>query len=55
MGPKFALVKEIGTKLLLPNKTMTKHQREKFIKVFAILAISAMILGSVLSALVLFL
>ena len=33
---------------------MTKHQREKFIRVFAILAIAAMILGSALSALVLF-
>jgi hypothetical protein len=34
---------------------MNKKRREKFIKFFAILAISAMVLGSVVSALVLFL
>ncbi len=34
---------------------MTKKSRERFIKVFAILAIAAMIVGSIASALVLFL
>lgn len=34
---------------------MTKNQREKFIKVFAIFAILAMIFGGVASALVMFL
>lgn len=34
---------------------MTKKSRERFIKTFAILAIAAMIIGSVISALVLFL
>lgn len=34
---------------------MTTKKREKFIKIFAIIAIVAMVLGSIVSALVLFL